>query len=515
MSKRRARGEGSLIQQPDGLWVGRIDVPSTNGKRRRAKVTSMKYDEAVRKFNKLRREVEDGTYAASGNTTVTKWCDYWLDNIVKPRVRPNTFRYYEEAVRLHIAPNIGKVRLSKLTQRHVREMQAAIQATGSTRNAVKAHQSLQKALTDAVREGLLARNVAELVDRPKHLTRSYGALSPDAARHLVNTAVDRGDPLASRWCAGFYTGARPAELLGLTWEHVDLEAGVIELAWQLQNHKRVHDCGPMQIGGEPMYPCGRRRPSACPKATWELPAGFDYRETEGSLLLTRPKTKAGWRQVPLAGPLLAMLRAHRAATAGQPNPHDLVWHAGGKPISHRDDHHAWVAAAEASGLARRKYLPPVAADPGGDVLLTTQDVADALQVSRPTVVKHMEAGRLPFEERQGRWRYVKLADLLASDLELDQASLDAVCERRAGVRTRGAARAATHGKVEWEVRPPAPYVSRHTMATLLQDAGVPEDVRMLIMGHSSIVAHRGYLHGGAAPKREAIAALEAVYETGT
>ncbi|OBJ22253.1 hypothetical protein A5622_15915 [Mycobacterium sp. 1245801.1] len=503
MAKRRARGEGSLYQTADGTWVGRVEVPSTNGKRRRAKVSSMKYDVAVAKFRKLQREVEDGTYAASGNTTAAKWCEHWLEHIVKPRVRPNTFRYYEEAVRLHIAPAIGKIRLSKLTQQHVRQMQRDIQAT-STRNAVKAHQALQKALTDAVREGLLARNVAELVDRPKHLTRSYGALTADAARHLVNTAVDRGDPLAARWCAGFYTGARPAELLGLTWEHVDLEAGVIELAWQLQTHKRVHGCPPAK-------PCGRKRAGSCPQAKWDLPAGFEYRETEGALLLTRPKTKAGWRQVPLAKPLLAMLRAHYAATLNHPNPHNLVWHMDGRPISHRDDHHAWVAACEAAGLARRVHQP-AAPDPGGDVLLTTQDVADALGVSRPTVVKYMEAGRLPFEDRQGRWRYVKLADLLDSDLELDQAALDAVCERRAAVRARGVARAQSHGSVEWEVRPPAPYVSRHTMGTLLQDAEVPEDVRMLIMGHSSIVAHRGYLHGGQGPKRAAIAALEAAYE---
>lgn len=518
MAKRRARGEGSLYQRADGMWIGRVEVPTLNGKRRRAVVKSMKYDVAVQKFRKLQREVEDGTYAASGTTTVAKWCDYWLDNIVKQRVKPKTFDGYETAVRLHIVPHIGKIRLSKLEPRNVRAMYRAIEES-STRNALLAHTTLRKALTDAKREGLVARNVAELVDRPKHLTRSYGALTPDAARHLVNTAVDRGDPLASRWCAAFYTGARPAELLGLTWEHVDLEAGVLELAWQLQGHKRVHGCGTLTTSAVPSrgpedveYKCGRKRAGSCPQAKWDLPAAFEYRETEGSLLLTRPKTKAGWRQVPLAGPLLAMLRAHYAATAGQYNPHGLVWHTDGKPISHRDDHHAWVAAAEASGLARRRYLPPVATDPGGDVLLTTQDVADALGVSRPTVVKYMDAGRLPFEDRQGRWRYVKLGDLLDSELELDQAALDAVCDRRAGVRARGAARAATHGKIEWEVRPPAPYVSRHTMATLLQDAGVPEDVRMLIMGHSSIVAHRGYLHGGAGPKRDAIAALEAVYD---
>lgn len=59
-------------------------------------------------------------------------------------------------------------------------------------------------------------------------------------------------------------------------------------------------------------------------------------------------------------------------------------------------------------------------------------------------------------------------------------------------------------------RPPgrSPYVSRHTTATLLSQADVPEEIRMQIMGQSSVVAHRGYTHIDQTQTRKALANLD-------
>lgn len=51
------------------------------------------------------------------------------------------------------------------------------------------------------------------------------------------------------------------------------------------------------------------------------------------------------------------------------------------------------------------------------------------------------------------------------------------------------------------------YQSRHTAATIMRRAGTDESLRMAIMGHSSVVAHHGYLHADHQEKRHALESL--------
>jgi integrase len=404
MTKRRGPGDGGLYKRADGLWIGVVDMPTADGKRRRRTVSSKSRAEAARKLNELKAAVAAGQVTGSPRMTVAQWLDYWLEDICRYRVRPTTLRYYEGAIRLYVKPQLGGRRLADLSQADVRAMHRALQAD-STRAAVKAHQTLQKSLADAVREGIIPRNVAALTEKPKHVVQTRGALTMAQARQLVVAALEAGDPLASRWAAALLLGARQGELLGLEWSRVDLDAGLVDLSWQLQLSQKAHGCD-----GD----CGRQRPGFCPSAVWNLPPGVEYRECYKSLIWTRPKTSAGTRVVPVIAPLLLLLREHAKATAGQPNPHGLVWHhADGRPLYPSDDQDSWSAA-----LAR----------------------AD---------IEHVPL-----------------------------------------------------------------HVARHTTATLLMEAGVPEDVRMQIMGHNSVVAQRGYVHVDQSLTRKALLELESLLPGG-
>jgi integrase len=338
---RRTRGDGGLYQRANGLWVASVEVPTEDGSRKRRNVSSMDRNVCIDKLKKLRRAVEDGTLPVTGKTTVADWLTRWIDEIHGPSLRPTTQRDYRHSIDHDITPHIGTKRLDRLTPAHVRQMHKDIE---SSRQAQKAHVVLQRALTDAVREGMLTRNVAQLVAKPGHVTKQRRPLTTDQARQMLRVASTTGDPLVSRWAAALLLGARQGELLGLEWDRVDLTNGTVDLAWQLQQLKQSHGCG----DDDDSYPCGRVRPGACPRRRWDMPRGFEYRPVHRSLVLTRPKTKTGTRLVPLPAPLWTLLERH---PRGDVNPHGLVWHhPDGRPMSPRSDLRAWQAALAAADI---------------------------------------------------------------------------------------------------------------------------------------------------------------------
>jgi integrase len=343
--QRRQRGDGSLFLRGDGMWVGSIDLGTGgDGKRRRRTVSSKDYATAVAKLRALNRARDDGALPTERSTTKA-WLDRWLTEIVQPRVKPRTYDDYASVVTHYLTPNLGAHRLDALAPQHIRDLHRTLTTgptTVSASTAHKAHRVLAKALNDAIREGILARNVATLVDAPRRTPTTQTALTADQARTLLTHAVATRDPLATRWAAALLTGARQGELIGLEWHRLDLDAGTLDISWQLQRLTHRHGCTP---------PCGHARASTCPQARVELPAGFEARPLVPGLYLTRPKSHAGVRLVPLVPVLADVLRHHRDNPGRPHSPHGLVWtQSDGSPLTPDRDYRAWKAALAAAGL---------------------------------------------------------------------------------------------------------------------------------------------------------------------
>jgi len=245
----------------------------------------------------------------------------------------------------HLVPRIGKVPLAKLTVAQVRQMHRSVMEESSLGNANNVYRVLRAALSDAEREGAIPRNVAKLVRVPvSRNTRE--PLTLDQAKVFVTQGTKHR--LYSRYLAGLLTGARQGELLGLTWDRVTYgEHPTITLSWQLQELPYRHGCAKRGKGPS----CGMRAPGWCPARELDLPHGFEYVHLQGNKCLTRPKSRAGLRVIPIPQMLAEALRKRHRQQIGEPNPHGLVWtQPNGSPLDGRRDLDEWKAVQEGLGL---------------------------------------------------------------------------------------------------------------------------------------------------------------------
>jgi hypothetical protein len=232
MSTRRGHGEGSLFfDEGRNRWVGVVDLGRDGtGKRRRIKVTGRTRTEARAKLKALRDNADNGLPTGDQRVTVGEWLDQWVGAL--PIKSANTRDNLDWAIRLHLKPALGAYRLRDLAPEHVETMLLDSAAANLSRSSLaRLHNVLSRALRSAERRGKIARNVATLVDVPPGPVRLSRSLTVDQAKALLTAAT--GDRLEALYVTGLMLGLRPGELLGLSWEGVDFDRGVLKITQSL------------------------------------------------------------------------------------------------------------------------------------------------------------------------------------------------------------------------------------------------------------------------------------------
>jgi len=157
--------------------------------------------------------------------TVAEFLAAWLD-AERARVRASSWRQREGHVRTYIIPAIGAIVLARLVPMDVERMTSGMVADGlSPRTAAAARITLRRALGDALRDGLVTRNVAALARPPWVATRDLVAgrdyLDLEDIRRLRTAA--EGHRIGPLVTVAVLTGLRQGELLGLSWTDVRLD----------------------------------------------------------------------------------------------------------------------------------------------------------------------------------------------------------------------------------------------------------------------------------------------------
>jgi integrase len=234
MSK-RGHNEGSIFYH-DGLqrWSAAVSLGyDLNGKRKRKYVYGKTRKEVAEKLKELHKDQQLGLPITSGRQTLGKFLDQWLTDVARPNLRPSTYATYQLHVRNHISPALGRIPLQQLGPQDIQSFINAKLATGlAPRTVGDIHAVLRTALTQAVKWGLVARNVATLVNRPRIPKKQPTFLTPEQSVSFIEaSAGDRYQPL---FITALSIGLRRGEALGLRWEDVDFERGVITLRQAMQ-----------------------------------------------------------------------------------------------------------------------------------------------------------------------------------------------------------------------------------------------------------------------------------------
>jgi integrase len=321
----RGKSEGSLFKDARGYWTAVVELPpSSDGKRRRKTIRSKDKKTVLVKFQALQAELKARGDLPSADITVEGWFTYWLDNVVAETVRPTTAMNYKNIFKNHVAPAIGKVKLSAVKPEHIRRVtdRMADELGLKPSSVLKTHRVMGAAFKSAVRENRVGRSPMEHMLAPRKPLPKLDVLTLDETIQVLEHVSHL--PNGARWAVSLLTGARRGEVLGLTADRV---TDVLDFSWQL-----VRIVGAKN--GEPV-----------------APKDFEFQHVKGGLYLTRPKSKAGQRVMPLVDPLRSILARHMEANPT--GPHGLIFTRDGNPISPEEDSREWRRVFARTGIDKQ------------------------------------------------------------------------------------------------------------------------------------------------------------------
>ena len=275
-----ARTPGQIEARGKSSWRLRVFLCRDEvGKRhyvsRTVKGTRRDAEKALRK---MLEEHDSGRLVLPSKATLATFLDEWLAVAIKPRVRASTFSFYRAIVGDYIKPELGPLRLERLTaldiqrwlntlaerplkrQPSVKKDEAgqvtptrAANQVLSARTRRAAFTTLRSALRQAVRWRFLSANPSDEIDAPgRRSRREVKVMTADQATAFLEAC--RGERLEAFFVLALATGCRPGELAALRWEEdIDLKKGRVSV-----NRSMARLTGGGVEYGEPKTATGRR-----------------------------------------------------------------------------------------------------------------------------------------------------------------------------------------------------------------------------------------------------------------
>ncbi len=253
-TKKRGNGEGTIRHRKDGRWEARITVAVTvDGKPKQRSFFGRTREEAATKLNDALHKQSQGLLTEPNRITVGEYLDSWLDS--KRHLDSKTLSDYASGLE-HVKSVLGGKKLQRLKPVDVRSLHTALADRGLAPRSQRHDAMLLKAaLKEAVALQLIARNPADALKvKLPRVERKAEAWTKEEAAQFMRAArgelirariggpknkgkqskvIQASDPKPSQYYPVFYLmlalGLRRGEVLGLRWQDIDLEDGVLKV----------------------------------------------------------------------------------------------------------------------------------------------------------------------------------------------------------------------------------------------------------------------------------------------
>ena len=230
MARKRGQNEGTIYHRKDGLWAVQVTI-----QHKRISKYFKTQAECREWLRKTQSQIQNGLTLAGARTTVIEFLEQWLGTI-QESLRPKTLQQYTQIVRQHIAPRLGAIKLKHLRPDQIQALYNEKLDQGiSARTVLLIHCVLHRSLNQALQWGIIVRNPAQSVSRPKFHRKEMQVLNDVQARTLLLTA--KGTRFETLLWLAISTGLREGELLGLRWSDIDWKTRQLQVRRQLQRIK--------------------------------------------------------------------------------------------------------------------------------------------------------------------------------------------------------------------------------------------------------------------------------------
>jgi len=273
----RGQGEGSISKRDDGTWWARITIgKDENGKQKRKAFYGKTRKEVQEKLTAALNDANNGGYVEPSKMTVSMWADTWLQEYKKRTVKATTYNRLCYTVEGHIKPMLGAYKLKDLRNDTIQKFINGLSDKNLLPSTTKKiYFTLKTALDQAVRSGLIDKNPASYVQKPKVEKSKIKVLSPEEQQRFIEAAqtVGRGEI----YIVALGTGLRRGEMLALTWADIDFQSHILSVNKSQVRVKDYYDKqAKLEIRNEP------------------------------------PKTKSGIRAIPLLPSIEGLLKTIRS-----------------------------------------------------------------------------------------------------------------------------------------------------------------------------------------------------------